>query len=181
VGESPLEVAAATLASIINYHIWTDRCIWKYNEERREITPIQTANEVWKEMEQSIKARIRQLMARRKWWVIRSEISLAPPETAQTAVEGIDEYAAMLSSILPDWATPPPYKQQATLLRDSRKVIIKLEDFVPLNSPPPILCTNTGIKWRLYSALQPGHSTLDAPSTQAVTRNLQNSSSGSGD
>jgi hypothetical protein len=71
-GTSTFEVLRRTLNDIATYHIWRYRCNILY---RGEITPtVVTANNIWVEFTQTLRARLSHIKAKANWWTYRDEV-----------------------------------------------------------------------------------------------------------
>ena len=66
--ESSMDTMRRTLNHITSYFIWRRRCSIVYSDEVAT-PPVITANTVWKEFKTTLKARLKHVATKDKWWV----------------------------------------------------------------------------------------------------------------
>ena len=65
--ESSMDTMRRTLNHIMSYFIWRMRCSIVYSDEVAT-PPAITANTVWKEFKTTLKARLKHVVTKDKWW-----------------------------------------------------------------------------------------------------------------
>jgi hypothetical protein len=103
-GTSTFEVLRRTLNDIATYHIWKLRCNILYREEL--ILSVVTANNIWMECTQTLKARLSHIKAKANWWTYRDVIRMVPKAIAYQNLKKIEVEQSVLLALFPDWERP---------------------------------------------------------------------------
>ena len=173
--DTVVEEARNTLVSITAYHIWTDRCNVMYRGEKSPPYQV-TANNIWREMDNTIQARIKHLHNKMAWWKYRLKANLVPNKVALDSIKLLGDTINGILPIASLSATPDYLHNKVKELRaDMLKTQSEWDKFRPKQLSP------STHKWRL-THLPERAGTLDdlRAETQAVLE-TQNSASESGD
>jgi hypothetical protein len=105
-GTSTFEVLRRTLNDIVTYHIWR----YMYNIlYRGEITPtVVTANNIWVEFTQMLRARLSHIKAKTNWWTYRDKVQMVPKAIANQYLGKIKVEQSVLLALFSDWEHPRP-------------------------------------------------------------------------
>ena len=103
--ESSMDTMRRTLNHITSYCIWRMRCSIVYNDEVAT-PPVITANGVWKEFETTLKARLKHVNTKDKWWADKVRAGDTSQSYADEAMTKMRGEAAEAKVVLTDWNTP---------------------------------------------------------------------------
>jgi hypothetical protein len=93
-----------TLNDIATYHIWKLRSNILYREEL--ISSVVTANNIWVEFTQTLKARLSHIKAKANWWTYRDIVRMVPKAITDQNLEKIEVEQSTLLTLFPDWECP---------------------------------------------------------------------------
>ena len=103
--ESSMETMRRNLNHITLYFIWRMRCSIVYSDEVATPSVI-TANTVWKEFETTLKAGLKHVCTKDKWWADKVRAGDTSQPHANEAMTKIRAEAAEAKVVLIEWNTP---------------------------------------------------------------------------
>jgi hypothetical protein len=173
--EGTFEVLRRTLNDIATYHIWRYRCNILY---RGEITPtVVTANNIWVEFTQTLRARLSHIKAKANWWTYRDEVQMVPKAITDQYLGKIEVEQSVLLALFPDWersrpSTPVSLETLNNLSPYKDNVHGRGQGY----SLPPTFPTFDP-NWKIWTSHKPTWmGTLDAPDDRVATSSGTSSS-----
>ena len=100
-----MDTMRRTLNHITSYFIWCMRCSIIYSN-KVAILPVITANAVWKEFETTLKARMKHVATKDKWWEDKVRAGDTSQPHADQAMTKMRAEAAEAKVVLIEWITP---------------------------------------------------------------------------
>ena len=100
-----MDTMRRTLNHITSYFIWRMRCSIVYSNEVAT-PPVITVNGVWKEFENTLKARLKHVNTKDKWWANKVRAGNTPQSHANKAMTKMRAEAAEAKVVLIEWNTP---------------------------------------------------------------------------
>ena len=103
--DTSMDTMRRTLNHITSYFIWRMRCSIWYSDEVAT-PPLITANEVWKEFETTLEARLKHIDTKDKWWSDKVGAGDTSQAHADEATTKMRAEAAEAKVVLVEWNTP---------------------------------------------------------------------------
>ena len=106
--KSSMDTMRRTLNHITSYFIWRMRCSIVYGD-KVATPPVITANSVWKEFETTLKARLKHVITKDKWWADKVRAGDISQLHANQAMTKIRAEATEAKVVLIEWNTPEEF------------------------------------------------------------------------
>ena len=103
--ESSMDTMRRTLNHITSYFIWCMRCSIVFSDKVATL-PVITAITVWKEFETTLKARLKHLVTKDKWWADKVRAGDTSQPHAYQAMTKMQAEAAEAKVVHIEWNTP---------------------------------------------------------------------------